>query len=279
MSSFYRIPGETLNKFDLKIYKYTSIIEMHLLEKVYKSRLILKELLSNEWDTDIIHDVSLKELEIMYTTQNDNSYVNSGCNFTLTNSNIPSHKLHIIYYNFPELHRSGTKINKTCCDKLTSLYQKDGFESDDTPFEKEDSLLIIINEPITDSIETSVENMFLKGQNELFKYELSPSIQKEMKENKFNMETNYFRNVHIFHLDTLTRNLLKHSYVPIHEVIRDKETIQKIYDNTNSNSQLLPIILRTDAIAKLIRLCPENICKITRISENCGHNTYYRICK
>ena len=36
----------------------------------------------------------------------------------------------------------------------------------DLVFEK-DSLLIIINEPISESIQTSVENMFLKGQNEL----------------------------------------------------------------------------------------------------------------
>ncbi len=33
---------------------------MQLLEKVYQSRLTLKELLSSEWDTSIINDVSLK---------------------------------------------------------------------------------------------------------------------------------------------------------------------------------------------------------------------------
>ena len=127
---------------------------MHLLEKVHKSRATLKELLSNEWETDIINDVSLEELESIYNTQNDNSYINSGCNITLTNTHIPSHKLHIIYYNFPELHRDGTKINKTCCDKLTLLYKKEGFESDDTIFEPEDSLLVIINEPVSESIHT-----------------------------------------------------------------------------------------------------------------------------
>ena len=58
---------------------------MHLLEKVYNSRIQLKKLLSNEWSTDIIQDVSLKELEKMYETNNDNSYVKSGCNITLSN--------------------------------------------------------------------------------------------------------------------------------------------------------------------------------------------------
>ena len=121
--------------------------------------------------------------------------------------------------------------------------------------------------------------MFLKGQNELMKYDLSESIQKEMDTNKISRRKSYFRNVHIFHIDTLTRNLLKHELVPKHEVIRDVESIQKIYEATNSNSQLLPVILRSDAIAKLIRLCPEDICKITRMSESCGSNVYYRICK
>jgi len=252
---------------------------MHLLEKVHKSRLSLKELLSNEWNIDTVHDVSLKELEIMYNTHNDNAYIDSGCNFTLTNLNIPSHKLHVIYYNFPELHRTGTKINKTCCDKLTSLYQKDGFENEDSIFEPEDSLFVIINEPVSASIEKSVETMYIKGQNELYNYELNPAIIKEMKDSQFIMDKSYFRNVHIFHIDSLVINLLNHKLVPKHEIIRNKEIIESIFESTNSNSQLLPVILRTDPIAKLIRLCPEDICKITRMSDKCGSNTYYRICK
>jgi DNA-directed RNA polymerase subunit H (RpoH/RPB5) len=251
---------------------------MHLLEKVHKSRVQLKKLLENEWKTDIIHEVSLKELEIMYNTLNENAYINSGCNFTLTNLKIPSHKLHVIYYNFPELHRSGTKINKTCCDKLTSYYEKEGFD-DEYLFEKEDSLLIIINEVVTESLEKNIEDMFLKGQDELLKYEISESIQNEMKKNKFMMDNAYFRNIHIFHIDVLTIDLLSHKLVPKHEVIRDKEEINKIYEETNSNEYLLPVIARTDPIAKLKRLCPGNICKITRNSETCGTNVYYRICK
>lgn len=252
---------------------------MHLLDKVYNTRIILKELLSDEWDTSIINDVSLKELEIMYNTQMDNSYINSGCNFTLTNTTFPSHKLHIIYYNFPELHLKGTKINKSCCDKLLSLYKKEGFEDEGSIFNPEDSLLVIINEPISSSIEKSVENMYLKGQNVLLNTGLSEQIQKEIESNKIIIDKSYFRNIHIFHIDTLVNNLLKHKYVPKHEVIRDKNEINKIYTLTNTNSYQLPIILRTDAIAKLIRLCPGDICKITRKSITAGNSVYYRICK
>ena len=252
---------------------------MHLLEKVYNSRRVLKEQLSNEWNTDIINDVSIKELEIMYNTQNDNAYISSGCNFTLSNTKIPSHKLHVIYYNFPELHRTGTKVNKTCCDKLTSLYKKEGFEDDSTIFEPEDSILIIINEPVSESMEKSVENMYLKGQQELLSYELNKDIVQDMEKHKFIMDKLYFRNVHIFYIDSLVINLLDHRLVPHHEVIRDKESIDQIFKNTNSNSQLLPVILRTDPIAKLIRLSPGDICKITRVSDKAGFNTYFRICK
>jgi len=251
---------------------------MHLLEKVHKSRLQLKKLLSSEWSVDLIQDVSLKELEVMYEANNDNAYINSGCNFTLSNLKIPSHTLHVIYYNFPELHRSGTKVNKTCCDKLTSYYKKDGFE-DDYLFEKEDSILIIINEEVSESLEKNVEEMYYKGQDELTGSGLSESIKSEMKKNNFEMDNPYFRNVHIFHIDTLTIDLLEHRLVPKLEVIRDKGDIDLIFKKTNSNAQLLPVILRTDPTAKLIRLCPGNICKITRNSEKCGENIYYRICK
>jgi len=32
-------------------------------------------------------------------------------------------------------------------------------------------------------------------------------------------------------------------------------------------------------MAKLIRLCPGNICKIIRKSEKSGESIYYRVCK
>ncbi len=252
---------------------------MHLLDKVYNSRNTLREILADEWNIEPIIDVSTKELEIMYTTKNDNHILDSGCNFTLTHKSLPSHKLHVIYYNFPELHRKGTKINKTCADKLISLYNKDGFDNEDAIFEKEDSLLIIINEKISDSIKTSIENMYLKGQKELLMTEISEDIKKEIKKSKFNADISYFRNVHIFHIDTLVNNLLDHKLVPKHEVIRDRNKIQEIFNRTNSNSQLLPIILRSDPIAKLLRLSIGDICKITRMSQSCGENIYYRICK
>lgn len=252
---------------------------MRLLEKIYNSRVTLKDILSNEWNTETIHDVSLQELEAMYVNENTNTYIDSGCNLTLTHKHLPSHKLHIIYYNFPEdLHLSGTKINKSCCEKLTALYKQEGFESDDNLFDKEDSLLVIINEPVSENITQNIEITYKAGLEEL-KSGLNPELVKEMKSSKFDVGIQYFRNIHIFHIDTLVHNLLNHSLVPEHTPIRHKHEIQEILTNTNAQLYQLPVILRTDPMAKLIRLCPGDICKIKRTSEKCGESIYYRVCK
>ena len=138
------------------------------------------------------------------------------------------------------------------------MYKQDGIEVDDEDnmFEKEDSILVIINEPVSENIQTNIETMYHKGLDGLSSG-LNPVL-KEMKDNKFEMSKYYFRNVHIFFIDTLYRNLLEHDLVPIHIPIRDKEEIKQILTDTNSLIHQLPIILRTDPMAKLIRLCPGN---------------------
>ena len=146
-------------------------------------------------------------------------------------------------------------------------------------FDKEDSLLVIINEPVSVSMEKGIEGVYHGGQDELSKTKLSGKIMKEMKENNFIMNQSYFRNIHIFHINTLTVNLLEHRLVPVHVPLRDEEEIKHIFELTNANEQQLPIILRTDPIAKIIRLCPGNICKVIRSSPKCGEYTYFRICK
>ena len=104
--------------------------------------------------------------------------------------------------------------------------------------------------------------MYHKGQNEYLHIDLSDKIQKEIKKTGFNVDKSYFRNIHIFHLDTLINNLMDHKLVPNHKVIRTKDEINKIFEMTNSNPHQLPIILRTDSIAKLIRLCSGDLCEI-----------------
>ena len=125
---------------------------MYIIDKINRSRKVLKELLEDEWDISVINDLSFKELEVMYENANTNIHESSGCNITISNKKIPEHKLHILYYNFPELNRGGTKINKTCCDKILALY-KESDDDVDGIFEKDDSFLVITCEPLSETIE------------------------------------------------------------------------------------------------------------------------------
>ena len=56
-------------------------------------------------------------------------------------------------------------------------------------------------------------------------------------------------------------------------------SLQSILDDCNANISQFPIILKNDIIAKLIRLSPGDICRITRNNNKSGINYFYRVCK
>lgn len=248
------------------------------ISKINRSRYNLKQYLSKEWNTDDIKDYSDIEIEKLYRTSKPTSseiyFGNaSACNFTLYHKRIPSHRLHVIYYNFPELGSYAVKITKTCSEKLNALYK----EGDIQP---EDSLIVILYNQLPENLQTSIEDLYKLGQEELKINGLSETIQKEnesLGDLKYNQE--HFRNIHIYHLDSLSIDITKHVNVPEHIAIRDKQTIDETLEKCNCRIDQLPIILRTDAMAKRIRLAPGDICKITRITPSAGDVVYYRVCK
>ena len=85
--------------------------------------------------------------------------------------------------------------------------------------------------------------------------------------------------VQYFYLDTLTFSIVDHELVPKHDKIsdREREDLIKIL-NIKSVSQL-PIIYKTDPVAKYIGLKENDICKITRPSETTGIYETYRLCQ
>ena len=196
----------------------------------------------------------------------------SGCNFSLRHLKVPSHQLHIIYFNFPEISRQNSKVTKAACEKLNNLYQSELIDF-------EDSLYIIINDVISESLEKSFNELNVILQNELSEKGLNDNILSEMKSNNFQLENKHFRNVHIFNINYLTNNLTKHRLVPVHEPIRKQEDIQNILSQCNCSIKQLPIISINDTMSKFIRLAPGDICKITRKSEKCGEYIYYRVCE
>ncbi len=251
---------------------------MDLINKINLSRKTLKEFLKSEWDTSVISDYSNQEIEKIYRTKSyKNKEISFGkatpFNLELNHKLVPSHKLHVIYYNFPELNSRLLKITKACGYKMLDLYTKEIINP-------EDSIILILTDTITENIENAIEDIYKKGQEELLINNLSDEIidqNEKLGEDKLRYE--HFRNIHVFNLNTLTINIGQHILVPKHECIRKKNEIEEILTKTNTTRKQLPIILRKDPMAKLLRLAPGDICKITRISDKCGEYSYYRICE
>ena len=251
---------------------------MSIASHISKSRATLRAYLKDEWDVSPITAYSDRDIEVMYNTKvpQTKSLISFGnatpCNFSVQNLKVPSHRLHVIYYNFGELTGPPTKITKTCGDKLTNLYI-------DEIVAPEDSLLVILQVPITDNIQKSLEDMYLNGQEELKRIQLSDEITTEnesLGDNKYSLR--HFRSIHAFSLDHLLYDLRNHEKVPKHENYRQDSDIGTILSDCNAVISQLPVIQRTDIQARIMRMAPGDVCKITRDS-TVGQVTTYRVCR
>ena len=245
--------------------------------KINKSRYLFKKFLRDEWDISAISDYSDEEIEKIYNLKINKSPLSFGkaanLNITLEHSEIKGHKLHIIYYNFPEINSPPSKITKQCADKINKLYIENSIEP-------EDSVILVVTEKITENLDKAIEDLYILGQQQLKINGLSDEILDEndkLGKNKFRIE--YFRNVHIFCIDNLAFDISENITVPKHKCIRDDVKIKEILKKVNATKEQMPIIFRNDPMAKLIRICPGDICEIIRKSHRCGEYKYYRICK
>lgn len=254
---------------------------MKITEKINKSRYTLKSILSNEWDTLPIQDYSLKELDSIYSNNSGLEQYGYGfiCNLKFLHKIIKNYSLHVIYYKFPDLSPDSTtsKVSKkSLIDNIKKLYEEEYFNSND-------SVMVVINESVSETIQKAIDNLNIELQNDLELSGLNSDIMNDFKSkdiklgNEYNLK--HFKNIQILYINSLTNNLLKHELVPRHEVIRNKEEIDKILDDCNANISQFPIILKNDIIAKLIRLSPGDICRITRNNNKSGINYFYRVCK
>ena len=254
---------------------------MKITEKINKSRYTLKSILSNEWDTLSIQDYSLKELDSIYSNNSGLEQYGYGfiCNLKLPHKIIQNYSLHIVYYKFPDLSPDSTtsKVSKkSLVDNIKKLYDEEYFSSND-------SVMIVINESVSETIQKAIDNLNIELQNDLELSGLNSDILDEFKSkdiklgNEYNLK--HFKNIQILDINSLTNNLLEHDLVPKHEVIRNKTDINKILQDCNANILQLPIILKNDIISKLIRLSPGDLCRITRNNNKCGINYFYRVCR
>ena len=253
---------------------------MDIINKINKSKNNLKKNLEKEWDVSVMEDYSDKEIEGIYNNQSlkKQNLITFGqassLNITLQHRNIPSHNLHIIYYNFPELNSKHVKVTKTCADKIHNLYENEIIK-------KDDSVILIILEKVSENLTKSIEDLYNNGQEILINDSLSEDIIREndsLNENE-KLSNEHFRNSHIFYLDHLSIDITQHINVPKHVCVRGSIDKDKILEKCNSNSEQFPIILRTDPQAKIHRLAPGDICVISRSTQTAGDTVYYRICK
>ena len=254
---------------------------MKITEKINKSRYTLKSILSNEWDTVPVQDYSLKELDSIYSNNSGLEQFGYGfiCNLKLSHKIIENYSLHIVYYKFPDLSPDSTtsKVSKkSLIDNIKKLYEEEYFNSND-------SVMVVINESVSETIQKAIDNLNIEIQNDLELSGLNSDIMNDFKSKDIKLGREYnlkhFKNIQILDINSLTNNILEHNLVPKHEVMRNKTDINKILEDCNANISQLPIILKNDIIAKLIRLSPGDLCKITRNNNKCGINYFYRVCR
>jgi DNA-directed RNA polymerase subunit H (RpoH/RPB5) len=86
------------------------------------------------------------------------------------------------------------------------------------------------------------------------------------------------KNIQIFEYKNLVFNLTKHSLVPNHEKIHEKDLIDLQNTLMISNFNQLPVILTNDPVCKYYNFQANDILKITRNSNGNTH-LFYRIVK
>lgn len=241
-----------------------------IISNINKSRGVIKEILSNEWDTSVIKDLSDDEIMKIYETKGVEFEIGhaGALTITLNHKFVDTFKLHIVYYNFPQLNTPSTKTTKNFKDKIKNLY-------DSGLFSVTDNVIIILNEEITETLLKALQslNVSLDISDENFE-EIQEKITPE-----YVLHKRHFGKAFMFNLLELTNNLSKNRLVPKHKVIRNEEDIQKILVSCNATKKQLPVILPNDIMARYNLVVQGDLVEITRTSKSTGNYNFYRFAR
>jgi DNA-directed RNA polymerase I, II, and III subunit RPABC1 len=219
---------------------------MNFVNKLEKSRGVILEMLENRgFDISKYTNYSLSEIDIMYKNSPAKATADLMPLDMIMENEKEGKKCYIKYL-------FNSKIKFTNIQALV-MDMKEKYEITDT-----DAVIIITKDKSYNK--TSGSDTILESQLE--------SILKNDK---------VF--VQVFWLDTLIINIIKHEFVPKHRVITMEERtgILDKYDIVNYNQ--LPLILKTDPVAKFLGMRRGDICEITRPSETSGLYISYRLCQ
>ena len=85
--------------------------------------------------------------------------------------------------------------------------------------------------------------------------------------------------IQVFWLDTLIINITHHELVPKHDIISNEEKMGLLSKYDINKLTQLPIIIKTDPIAKYLGMKRGDVCVIKRPSETSGVYIRYRYCQ
>ena len=216
---------------------------MSLTTKLYRSREVVLDMLSDRgYNTDEYANYSAEEIDILYKTNNNIKSPNTEINsLDIKVKNAAGNTLVIKYMLATRIRTRN--IGEDLEDMITP--QKNDYKSGDT-------IIIVIRDKLKNPeiLETQFETIYeTKG---IF--------------------------CQLFDIDKLMYNVTKHSMVPAHEVLSadEKADLLKKY-NLVSDGQL-PLIMKTDPVAKYHGLTTGQVCRIIRSSETHGVYKSYRLC-
>jgi DNA-directed RNA polymerase I, II, and III subunit RPABC1 len=171
-------------------------------------------------------------------------------------------------------------------DELYALYNKSSNEIFNIDISNKVSIVYHLTSfkigPFKDLIEDSIE----KNSNG-FELYIIITLEKLTANNMVHIQNAKFKNescmkdlnMQYFVLAETLFNVTKHVLVPKHTVIKDEEEIEKIVTRYNLRSRLhLPLILKTDPIARYYDIKAGEIVQIVRVSPTAGEYIMYRCC-
>lgn len=104
-------------------------------------------------------------------------------------------------------------------------------------------------------------------------------VKEKMTQNNTKMLASMKLNLQTFDIRHLQYNISKHELVPKHELVSNESEIKEILEKFMIKTKFqLPIILKTDAMAKYLGLKNGDIVKISRASPTAGEYIVYRCC-
>jgi DNA-directed RNA polymerase subunit H (RpoH/RPB5) len=167
---------------------------------------------------------------------------NSQLDMMLTN-NTSNRKAYVKYY-FTEKQSSRQIRPPILAEIVDELYYVESV------LDKQDTLIIIIDDEPNDSIKEKIRYLF--DHDGIF--------------------------VILHNIKRLQFNILEHSLVPEVSVLSEEERVALFKKYNIQNNTQLPEIHRFDPMALALCLRPGQVCKITRVSQTALEHYYYRIC-